>query len=93
MLQLQGRTRVTDVESGRVDVEGDGVGVNGENGVDLYTLLCVKWIANGNLLYRAGDSAQCSVMNGSSRSEVQEEGDICIQKLIHFVVQQKLTQC
>ena len=49
----------------RVDVwmwRGMGVRVNGENGIDLYTLLCVKWIANGNLPYRAGNSAQCSVM-------------------------------
>ena len=63
MVQLQGRNRVTDIENGCVDRErGMGAGVNGENGTDLYTLLYVKWIANGNLLYRTGNSAQCSMM-------------------------------
>ena len=63
MVQLQGRNRVTDIENGCVDRErGMGAGVNGENGTDLYTLLYVKWIANGNLLYRTGNSAQCSMI-------------------------------
>ena len=30
---------------------GDGV-VNWEIGIDIYTLICIKWITNKNLLYK-----------------------------------------
>ena len=40
-----------------------GVGrKNWEVGIDVYTLLCIKWIANENLPWSTGNSAQCSVM-------------------------------
>ena len=32
-----------------------------ELGIDIYTLLYLKWITNRGLLYSTGNSAQCSV--------------------------------
>ena len=37
-----------------------GDGVNWEIGIDIYTLLCIKQLTNGNLLYSTGNSTQCS---------------------------------
>ena len=31
---------------------GGGGGMNWEIGIDMYTLLCIKWITNKNLLYK-----------------------------------------
>ena len=31
---------------------GCGGGMNWEIGVDMYTLICIKWITNKNLLYK-----------------------------------------
>ena len=36
-------------------------GIVGEFGVDMYTLLYLKWITNKDLLYGTGNSAQCYV--------------------------------
>ena len=41
--------------------EGWGEGIVREFGIDVYTLLCLKWITNNDLLHRTGNSAQCSV--------------------------------
>ena len=30
---------------------GSGGGMNWEIGIDMYTLICIKWITNENLLY------------------------------------------
>ena len=30
-----------------------------EFGMDMYTLLCLKWITNKDLLYSTGNSAEC----------------------------------
>ena len=54
---LQGRNRDTDVEHKRMDTKGEsdrgGGGVmNWEIGIDIYTLICIKWITNKNLLYK-----------------------------------------
>ena len=38
-------------ESGGGGGGGDG-GMNWETGIDMYTLICIKWIANKNLLYK-----------------------------------------
>ena len=32
-----------------------------EFGMDMYTLLCLKWITNKDLIYSTGNSAQCYV--------------------------------
>ena len=45
-----------------------GEGVVREFGMDMYTLLCLKWTANKDVLYSTGNSAQRSVpvwMEGS----------------------------
>ena len=31
---------------------GGGGGMNWETGIDIYTLICIKWITNKNLLYK-----------------------------------------
>ena len=51
---LQVRNRDTDVEDKRMDTKGGnwrgGGGMNWETGFDIYTLICIKWITNKNLL-------------------------------------------
>ena len=57
---LQDRNRDTDVENKPMDTKGGkwcggggGGGVmNWEIGIDIYTLICIKWITNKNLLYK-----------------------------------------
>ena len=41
--------------------EGWGEGIVKEYGMDMYTLLYLKWITNKDLLYSTGNSAQCYV--------------------------------
>ena len=70
-------------------------GANWENRNDIYTLPYVKQIASGKLLFSAGSSTQCSVMTcGGWGGGVgcRREGRYVYMWLIHFVVQQKLTQ-
>ena len=38
--------------------EGSGGGIVREFGIDMYTLLYLKWIANKDLLYSTGNSVQ-----------------------------------
>ena len=57
--------------------EGWGQGIVREFGVDMYTLLFLKWITNKDLLYRTGNSVQCYVaawMGG----EFGRDGYMCI---------------
>ena len=53
---LQGRNWDTDAENKRMDTKGGssggGGGMNWEIGIDMYTLICIKWITNKNLLYQ-----------------------------------------
>ena len=55
---LQGRNRDTDVDNKRMDTKGGKWrgwgrgGMNWEIGLDKYTLICIKWITNKNLLYK-----------------------------------------
>ena len=55
---LQGRNRDTDVENKHMDTKrgkwqgGGDDGMNWEIGIDMYTLICIKWITNENLLYK-----------------------------------------
>ena len=39
--------------------EGGKEGIVGEFGMDMYTLLYLKWITNKDLLYSTGNSAEC----------------------------------
>ena len=42
-----------DTKGGKVAAGGGGGGVmNWEIGIDMYTLICIKWITNKNLLYK-----------------------------------------
>ena len=41
--------------------EGYGEEIVREFGMDIYTLLYLKWITNKDLLYSTGNSAQCYV--------------------------------
>ena len=41
-----------DMKGGKRGVVGGGGGMNWEIGIDIYTLMCIKWITNKNLLYK-----------------------------------------
>ena len=41
--------------------QGSGEGIVREFGMNMYTLLYLKWITNKDLLYFTGNSAQCYV--------------------------------
>ena len=41
--------------------DGPGGGIVREFGMDIYMLLCLKWITNKDLLYGTWSSAQCYV--------------------------------
>ena len=54
---LQGRNRDTDVEKQTYGHQGGkaaggGGGMNWKIGIDMYTLMCIKWMTNKNLLYK-----------------------------------------
>ena len=70
---------------------GDGGRINWEIGIDIYTLLYIKYITNKDLLHSTGISSQYSVMTYMGKESKKEW--ICVYVyLIHFAVQQKLTQ-
>ena len=56
------RSRVTDVENKLMVTRGWGGGISWEIGIDIYTLLYIKYITNKNLLYSTGNSTQYSVL-------------------------------
>ena len=59
---------------------------NWESSIDIYTLPCVRQIASGNLLYRAGSSAWCSGRG------LQREGAYVYLWMTHIARWQKLIQ-
>ena len=67
--------------------------MNWETRIYIYTLLCVKYIANGNLLCSTGSSARCSVVTwgwvGGMGGRSERERVRVYTQLIHFVVEQK----
>ena len=62
-IYLQNTNSLTDLENKLMvnSEEGCGDGMDGEFGMVMYTLLYLKWITNKDLLYSAGNSAQCYV--------------------------------
>ena len=60
-------------------------------GIDIYTLLYIKWITNKDLLYRTENSTQYCVMAYVGKESKKEWINIYVQ-LIHFAVHLKLTQ-
>jgi len=71
--------------------------MNWEHNIDTYTLLCVKLIASGNLLYNTGSSTGALGQprrvgwDGSGKGFVRE-GTYVYLWLIHVDVSQKPTQ-
>ena len=48
--------------------------MNWEIGIDMYTLMCIKWITNKNLLYnREISSVLCDHLEGWDRESGREE--------------------
>ena len=71
---LQNITRLTDFREWTYGGQGKELweGMVKEFGIDMYTLLYLKWVTNKNLLYSAGNSAQCYVaasIGGDFRGE------------------------
>ena len=90
---LFGRNRLTDLKNELMvtSEEGWGKGIVMEFGMDMYTLLYLKWITNKDLLYSTGNSAQCYVsawMGGKFGGEWIHE----YVWLSHFAVHPKLSQ-
>ena len=50
----------------------NGGGMNWEIGIDIYTLICIKWITYKNLLYSTGNSTQYSVMTYMGKESKKE---------------------
>ena len=82
----------TDLENKlTVKEEGWGEGLVREFGIDMYTLLYLRWITNKDLRYSTGNSAQCYVaawMGGESGGEWIH---VCVW-LSRFAVPLKLSQ-
>ena len=94
---FQGRNRNADVENGRVDMgERGGWDELGDDAWHIYTTVCKTdswWEPAAQ--HRELSSMLCDDLDGHDGREVQEGGDngICVYVwLIHFTVQQKLTQ-
>ena len=60
---LQNTKRLTDLENELMVVsrDGRGEGIARKFGMDLYTLLYLKWITNMDLLHSTWNSVQCCV--------------------------------
>ena len=65
-------------------------GIVREFGMDMYTLLYLKWITNKDVLYSTGNSAQCYVAAWMGREF--ESVDTCLRILGPFAVHSKLSQ-
>ena len=48
-------------------------GMNWESGIDIYTLICIKYITDENLTYSTGNSTQCSVVTSMGRRRYQKK--------------------
>ena len=60
---MQGRNGFSDREDGLADTVGEGESaMNGQSGIDIYAVPCVKQMAHEKFLYNRGSSAWCSVM-------------------------------
>ena len=72
-------------------VKGCGEGIAKDLGMDMYILLCLKWISDKDLLYSTWNSAQCYVaawMGGS----LGRNGQLMYVWLCPFTVHLKLSQ-
>ena len=72
---MQGRNGDEDIENGLVDIVEEGKsGMNGESSINIYTLPCVKQIADEKLLYNTGSQTWCSVMTEGEGGEGDSRG-------------------
>ena len=71
---------------------GEGEGIVREFGMGMCTLLYLKWIANKDLLYSTGNSAQCQVA-AWLRGEFGGEWIHVYTWLSLFAIYLKLSQC
>ena len=69
-----------------------GEGIIREFGMDVYTLLYLKWITNKDLLYSTWNSTQCTVAV-SMGGEFKGEWTLVNVWLNPFVVHLKLSHC
>ena len=68
-----------------------GDGIIGEFGMDMYTLLYLKWIINKDLLYSTGNFAQCYVAARIGAESGGEWIHVCVW-VSPFAVHLKLSQ-
>ena len=90
---LQSRKRLTDLENEIMVTSGQGWGRGTvrEFGMDVYTLLYLKWITNKDRLYSTGNSADCYMAAWMGR-EFGEEWIHTYVQLSPFAVHLKLSQ-
>ena len=69
----------------------DGGRMDWEFGISRCKLVYLEWINNNVLLYRTGNYIQYPVINHNGKEYIHTHIYIYI-KLIHFAVEQKLTQ-
>ena len=51
-LRHRGREQTYGHQEGKAAGRGGGGVMNWEIGIDMYTLMCIKWMTNKNLLYK-----------------------------------------
>ena len=86
------RLSILNIAVNKLMVAGVGKGVVGEFGMDVYTLLFLRWIINRVLLYSTWNSAQC-YMAAWMRGEGQGEWVHVYSRLSPLPVHLKLAQC
>ena len=70
---------------------GEG-GMRWEIAADIYTLVCAKQVSDKILLDSTGSSTPCSMVTCMGRQSKKRSCIHIYKELIHFVVQQELTQ-
>ena len=83
------KQRLTDLENELMVVGGEGI--VRESGMDVYTLLYLKWIINKVLLYSTLNSAQCHMAAWMGRGFRGERIHVYV-RLSHFAIHLKLLQ-
>ena len=75
-------------------------GINWETGIDIHTLLYVRWVTNEDLLYSPGDATQDSViayMGGGSKKGVSVcvcvSGCVCVSVCVCVCVRVCVSVC
>ena len=91
MIQMNVFTRHTNLENLCGTHEGKGKGIVREFGIDIYTLLYVKWITNQELLCSIENSTQCYVAAWKGREFAGKFIYVYVW-LSLFVVHLKLSQ-